>query len=388
MSRFYSYLNTAKGIIANYQGEMPLNIHLKQFFTQEKKYGSKDRKQIAALCFPYYRASKALTCNNIDEKILYSYFLCENKSSALLAFFKPDLDEKIALPLNEKILLLNDVLKEEILFPFENELSETIHFSAFNTSILTQPKLYIRTRPLKNKLIENTLIENNISFNTIHSNTFSLDNGTQIPDTLVPDQDYVVQDVSSQRVINVIEKFISELPQNATVWDCCAASGGKSLMLYDARPDLYFTVSDVRESILVNLKERFNKAGLKKYSKFVLDLNSMHGEKPSQKFDVVLADVPCTGSGTWARTPEQQYFFNEEQIQKFVKIQQKITLNASKFVKPKGYLVYITCSVFKAENEDNVTFLQENGFELLDQQYNLGYTENADTLFVAVLKKV
>ena len=367
---------------------MPLNIYLKQFFTQEKKYGSKDRKQITGLCYPYFRVAKALTCNEIDDKILYSFFLCEYKSSALLAFLKPELDEKITLPLVEKMAYLKEQIEENNLFLFKSNLSPTIHLQEFKYAILNQPKLFLRIRPTKKELLSKTLNENNIPYSLIGDNAIEIENATNIPENLVPDQDFVVQDLSSQRVINVLEKHLTMLPQNATIWDCCAASGGKSLMLYDARPDLYFTVSDVRDSILVNLKERFNRAGLKKYSKLVLDLNSMHGEKPSQKFDLVVADVPCTGSGTWARTPEQQYFFKEEQIEKFTKIQQKIAINASKFVKPKGYFVYITCSVFKAENENNVDFIKENGFELLDLQYNLGYNEKADTLFVAVFKKV
>ena len=56
------------------------------------------------------------------------------------------------------------------------------------------------------------------------------------------------------------------------VWDCCAASGGKSIMLYDLDPAIRLTVSDIRESILINLRKRFNEAGIKKYQSFVIYL--------------------------------------------------------------------------------------------------------------------
>ena len=67
-------------------------------------------------------------------------------------------------------------------------------------------------------------------------------------------------------------------------WDCCAASGGKSILLKDKFPRVQLTVSDIRETILRNLRQRFQRAGIKDYHAFVADLS-----KPSfliiKKFD-------------------------------------------------------------------------------------------------------
>ena len=55
-------------------------------------------------------------------------------------------------------------------------------------------------------------------------------------------------------------------------WDACAASGGKSLLLHELEPDIKLVVSDIRESILANLDERFEQAGIRKYQKKLVDL--------------------------------------------------------------------------------------------------------------------
>src|SRR3954464_5025804 len=98
--RYHSYLNTAKKIVTSYTGAMPLSHFLKQFFAAEKRYGSKDRNQIAALCYNYYRLGKAAQNISIEERILIAIFLCEHSPSGFLAFHKPDWNEKIMLPIS------------------------------------------------------------------------------------------------------------------------------------------------------------------------------------------------------------------------------------------------------------------------------------------------
>ena len=106
-----------------------------------------------------------------------------------------------------------------------------------------------------------------------------------------------------------------------------------------------------------------------------------------EKFSVILCDVPCSGSGTWGRTPEQYYSFEENQIEAFVKKQKNIVINTIAHLAKDGWFIYITCSVFKAENEDMVDFIQENfSCQLLEMKYLKGYENKADTMFVAYFK--
>ena len=63
-----------------------------------------------------------------------------------------------------------------------------------------------------------------------------------------------------------------------------------------------------------SLHNRFAIAGIKKYNSFVADLITANGQPAIQKFDLIICDAPCTGSGTWSRTPEQLFYFKKEAI--------------------------------------------------------------------------
>ena len=172
-------------------------------------------------------------------------------------------------------------------------------------------------------------------------------------------------------------------------WDACAASGGKSILLYDIlKGKVKLTVTDIREGILQNCNKRLQQAGINIYQSFVADVAQNKPLNFSDNFDIIICDVPCSGSGTWSRTPEQLAFFKPEKINEYVQLQQKISLHATEYLKADGLFFYITCSVFKKENEENVeVILKETKLRLLKSEYIKGYSKKADTLFVAVFKK-
>jgi 16S rRNA (cytosine967-C5)-methyltransferase len=161
----------------------------------------------------------------------------------------------------------------------------------------------------------------------------------------------------------------------------------KSLLLHELEPDIKLVVSDIRESILANLDERFQQAGLRKYQKKLLDLT----QNPDQEmhdyaFDGIILDAPCSGSGTWGRTPEMIAQFHPSKIEFFQRLQKAIVSNVTKFLKPGKPLIYITCSAFKNENEEVVEFLVKDlGLKLEEQMILPGYENKADTMFVARL---
>ncbi|HCN82828.1 MAG TPA: RNA methyltransferase, partial [Sphingobacteriaceae bacterium] len=91
---------------------------------------------------------------------------------------------------------------------------------------------------------------------------------------------------------------------------------------------------------------------------------------------------------TWGRTPEMICQFNESSILSFQKLQQSIATNVVKYLKPGKPLIYMTCSVFKEENEQMVDFMIRNlGMKLESSQVLNGYEHKADTMFVARLIK-
>ena len=224
-----------------------------------------------------------------------------------------------------------------------------------------------------------------VNFKELSPLCLSLPNATKLDRIIQLNREAVIQDYSSQRVGALLEKLIPRKIKN--VWDCCAASGGKSILAKDVLGNINLTVNDVRETILYNLKKRFAEAGIKSYNTIITDL-SQRGIEQNDQFDLIIADVPCSGSGTWARTPEQLYYFDKHCIEKYVQLQKSILTNIVSSLKPGGYLLYITCSVFKDENENNVQFLTKNFSLQLNEQIILkGYDMQADTMFAALLSK-
>ncbi len=386
MTRWENYINTAEKIINGYNGALPLHHSLKAFFKANPHMGSRDRKKIQQLVYQYLRLGCWQAALPVKERILLGVFLCEQSEDELLGFFRPDWNEHAAASLDEKLSMAGFAWDEQAAFPFAAHLSDGISAVTFTRSHLLQPHLFIRTRPGKKQGIVRLLDAAGIPFETVGESALALPNGTKT-EVVIPDKSwYEIQDLSSQETG---QRFQPEAGEHW--WDCCAASGGKSILLHDLQPNIHLLVSDVRASILDNLKKRFAEAGLKNYSSKVLDLTSpsLRSQMPRTRFSGIILDAPCSGSGTWGRTPESIRFFKESQIAEYAALQKRIAGNVTPFLEPGGRLVYITCSVFREENEDAVAFLQrECGVEIEESGVISGYGRGADTMFVAVGKKV
>jgi 16S rRNA (cytosine967-C5)-methyltransferase len=393
MSKFHSHINSAGKSIESYSGEEPFASYLKKFFSLNKKYGSKDRKQISHLCYCHFRIGKLKEEQPVEDRILTGLFLCSSESSELLQELRPEWNEKIAIPVKEKLALLQLVTATDI-FSFTDELSNGIEKEPFILSHLQQPNLFLRLRPGKGEKVKQQLGEAGIGYVVLSDTCLVLQNAAKVDSVIMLNKDAVVQDYSSQRTGESMQSAITNLPAgrqglqpSITAWDCCAASGGKSIMLCDLHPGIDLTVSDIRESILVNLKKRFSEAGIAKYKSMVADLTRSKLPATYPPFNLVIADVPCSGSGTWGRTPENLLFVESRKIDEYASLQKKIVSNVIPHLAPGGYFLYITCSVFKKENEDAVDFIQQNsGLQLVKMEILKGYDKKADTLFVALLR--
>lgn len=386
MSRYISYLNSSREILSVYNGEEPFASFIKKYFSEHKKYGSKDRKQISHLCYCYFRLGKALPDLPVEERMLAGLFLCSSKSNELLQELNPEWNNSVELTVEQKFVLLNARTATSDIFPFIEELSKSIEAKEFILSHLEQPDLFLRLRPGKEISVRQKLQNAGIWFEQITNNCIALPNSSKVDGILELNKEAIVQDYSSQQVGEFFLFSVAARP--LSVWDCCAASGGKSIMLFDFDPTIKLTVSDVRESILFNLKKRFNEAGIKGYHSFIIDLTKPVSNVALQSFDVIVCDAPCSGSGTWGRTPEQLAYFDESRVDDYASLQKKIVSNTIPRVKPGGYFLYITCSVFKKENEDLVESIKKDfDLELVKMAVLKGYDKKADTMFAALLQR-
>lgn len=390
--RFQSYLNTAINLIQQYNGSMPLSHFLKQYFALHKKHGSKDRKYITHLCYCYYRTGHALAALNVEERIKASLFLCNAEAREWQVLFKEEWLKNWNKELSVKISFIKTIYPffyAEQIFPLGDALSETIDATAFSQSHLIQPDLFLRIRPGKKADVIEKLKANNIIFNELTDECFALTATTKIDTVLSVNKEVVVQDYSSQKIQAFLQLQTANHKLQTKVWDCCAASGGKSILAVDTINNITLTVSDVRPSIINNLKKRFAEAGIKKYNSFIADLTNPQFNTPHSPFGLIICDAPCSGSGTWGRTPEQLFFFNEEKIKEYADLQKKIAQNVIAKLAKHGYFLYITCSVFKQENEEVAAFICNNcNMQLVKQELIKGYDKKADTMFAALFTTV
>ena len=171
-----------------------------------------------------------------------------------------------------------------------------------------------------------------------------------------------VQDEGSQVVSHLVFAQAGE-----QILDYCAGAGGKTLALAACMENKGQVFAyDADRNRLSGIYERIKRAGLRNVQ--VREpgdgvLNDLSG-----RMDRVVVDAPCSGSGVWRRRPDAKWRLTAEALEKRLEEQRTVLQEASQFVKPGGYLCYITCSVFSEENEGQVyQFLedQEDRFELL-----------------------
>ena len=390
MSRFHSYINSACKILQQYGGDLPFSIFIKQFFSKEKKFGSSDRKQISALCYNYFRIGLALKKKISADTLLVASFLCSKEKSSLITNLKPEWEEMLPASIEKKINFLRLDIKLPDLFPFKEETGATINLDQFYRSFLLQPDLFIRIRPAHATDTLKKIAAAVIPFTQVTKDCIEYPPSTDVERFLILDKEIVIQDYHSQQVLNYLKEHTKEFSSiNAlNIWDCCAASGGKSILLKDILTNFKLTVSDIRPGIMANLQQRFKRASINNYEHFIADLSKPILIPDNKKFDIIICDAPCTGSGTWSRTPEQLYFFNPSSINEFSRLQKTITANLIPHLKTNGFLFYITCSVFKKENEEVAQYIeQELKLQIAEMKNLYGYEKKADSMFVTVFKK-
>lgn len=164
------------------------------------------------------------------------------------------------------------------------------------------------------------------------------------------------QDEASQLVA-----AITAPPPGGKVLDLCAGNGGKALALAAAmRNRGVVMASDVHEGRLRGLRERARRAGATNLQ--VHELPDGAWPEPVRTFaghaDRILVDAPCSGTGSWRRRPEARWSFDETSLATLAATQQQLLLAAADALRPGARLVYATCSLLAAENEQQIAALR------------------------------
>lgn len=171
---------------------------------------------------------------------------------------------------------------------------------------------------------------------------------------------FEVQDEGSQIVADLV------MPKEGEqILDYCAGGGGKTLAMAAAMNNKgQVHAYDTDRKRLAPIIERLKRAGTRN----VQVHDRLEGLTPlAGKFDRVLVDAPCTGTGTWRRRPDTKWRLTQKNLEERLGQQQEALASAANFVRPGGRLIYVTCSVLPEENEAQVYgFCEDNPeFEIL-----------------------
>ncbi len=169
-----------------------------------------------------------------------------------------------------------------------------------------------------------------------------------------------IQDEGSQLI-----SYLCAAKPGMQVLDFCAGAGGKTLALGAAmqrKGRIVAMDNDTRR--LEKGRDRYKKAGIAD----IIEVRSLEDEKNRKwlkrqkgKFDIVLTDVPCTGTGTWRRNPDMRWRVFGPSLEELMAIQTEIIDKAATLVKDGGRFVYATCSLLAEENEHQIErFLKDN----------------------------
>jgi 16S rRNA (cytosine967-C5)-methyltransferase len=184
-----------------------------------------------------------------------------------------------------------------------------------------------------------------------------------------------VQDSSSQAAIESLD-----IRSGMKVLDYCAGGGGKALAMAARMPSANYLAHDVDAGRMGDLPVRAKRAGAK------IDTCAPYTAKGP--FDLVVVDAPCSGSGTWRRTPEAKWRLTPERLAELAGIQVEIFAAVAPMVAPGGRIAYMTCSLLDVENSTQIhAFLAANPEWTLVEERRILPLDGGDGFYMAQVQK-
>jgi 16S rRNA (cytosine967-C5)-methyltransferase len=367
----YIFYQNCATLLFEYDGGTPFHLYLKSCFKENKNWGSTDRKRYRSACYYFWR--NAFGVSRQSPEIILQW---------LQTHFTPEMEN---LESNSNYNPYQSL---------EPHLSQNITTDILTPWFIKEPLVWLSNGNITLKGLQGQLIKAGITIEQTHGNAIAVSGQVNL-NPWVDNGNAYIQDISSQTAMDwTTQPMAAYCHANSDVWDCCSGAGGKSISLLKQYPTTKLTCSDVRSNILENLKQRFQLLGLKQPNVFIAPLNgyndNLNSKDSNQTYNLILADVPCSGSGTWRRNPENLHYFDPQTIEQFADRQLNIIQNVLPSLAVGGYLVYLTCSIFAAENENIVKqVLQSNdNIQLVSEEFCGGIDLQGDFIYRSVLQKV
>lgn len=352
-----------------------LDFFVSSYFRKNPQLGSKDRVYISERFFRYMRQKSLIDGLSfaLKEPLL---FLLEQNIDELLAKASSRLspEERYSCP-------------HELYVKFCKWYSHADELCRAN---MLQAPVFVRTNPIKTTraLLKSRLVEAGIEAEEVvgseyalrlkrRANLFSL--------SIFREGWFELQDLGSQKIAELVE-----VNPKQKVLDFCAGSGGKTLAFaHRMQGTGQIFLHDIRKEVLLEAKKRLCRAGIQN----VQWIHSEESDKLQQmeaSCDWVLVDAPCSGTGTLRRNPDMKWRWTNQMLERLVQEQRSIFEKALFFLKPKGAILYSTCSVLGEENQEQVAYFEEKfGLQQCKPAFHsLPKEGGMDGFFAALLRKI
>ncbi|MBP5352437.1 MAG: RsmB/NOP family class I SAM-dependent RNA methyltransferase [Alphaproteobacteria bacterium] len=385
-----------------WQDQYPADNIIKEYMRARKYIGSKDRKFVTNTVWDIIRHRSRLEfdCGCCEPRMLLLTYL-KDEDFDIIA----DGSEYGLAPLEkhekEKLAHLNEDVYPEYI---ENEcpkwLYEQIGNAALATALNTTAPADIRANFIGREEAKDKLQKEGLFFSLTPYSPYGLrsEERVNLQNCIAYQNGEIeVQDEASQ-----LGAILCDVRQEHKIIDYCCGGGGKSLLLGAIlKNGGTIWAHDKNKKRMEDLPKRAERLGIK-------NIKTVDNIKPSDLFDRFIIDAPCSGSGTWRRSPDAKYRLTPKQLKAIEQAQHEILEIAATHLTADGRIVYMTCSVLPAENEQQITaFLERHPeFETVDMEklwerkLEIPYpltekrwlkcsplTTNTDGFFVCVLHK-
>lgn len=355
---------------------IPLDVALKKYFTTHKAIGSKDRKYISETIYTLIR------WQGLIDHICTPPIFWEKRLQVFLqnTWMKAKQDKGIAPHIRTSFpKTLFDLFSKhygenkafEICFTCNEPAPTTIRINPDKVSrdaLLNQWREEFSIKPSEISPW-GIIFEKRVNFYELPE----FKNGF-----------FEVQDEASQLIADLVRVKEGDL-----VIDFCAGAGGKTLAFaHKMKHKGQIYLHDTRSFALAEAKKRLKRAGIQNAQTILF--NSSEKKQLKNRMDWVLADVPCSGTGTLRRNPDLKWKFDSSTLNNLIEEQRNIFAEALEYMRPNGRIVYATCSILPEENEQQLAYFQERWkLKLVEPPFKSLPTKGGmDGFFGAVLSRV
>jgi len=242
-------------------------------------------------------------------------------------------------------------LPEDFIRYMEGFMGDTL-WTELRKGLMEEPPVSIRLNPFKS---QDMTVNDGVPVPWCQGGWYLPTRPVFTSDPLFHAGAYYVQEASSMFLDTVLREYVKE---PVTMLDLCAAPGGKSTVARAALPEGSLLVSNEpirkRAQILVENLQKFGHPDVIVTNNYPRDYSSS-----GLLFDVILADVPCSGEGMFRKDTEAIGEWSWHHVEQCWRLQREIVTQAWDCLRPGGVLIYSTCTFNALEDEENVRFIQE-----------------------------